>query len=239
MATPRLPVPGQDDGKWGEILNDFLSQSHNTDGSLKQGAVSTAGAAQDANVVHTSGAETIAGTKTFQAPVIVPSPTQNTHAATKAYVDAAANAGASDATTTSKGLIQLAGDLGGTAAVPTVPGLAGKANVSHTHTASQISDASIIGRDVLIASNAAAARAVIGAGTGSSNLTLGTTSTTAKAGDYTPSKVDVGLANVDNTSDTDKPISTAMQSALDTKVNAADLSAVATSGSYTDLTNNL
>ena len=31
----RLPIPGQDDGTWGEILNDFLSIKHNTDGSLK------------------------------------------------------------------------------------------------------------------------------------------------------------------------------------------------------------
>ena len=31
----RLPTPGGDDGNWGEILNDFLSQTHNADGSLK------------------------------------------------------------------------------------------------------------------------------------------------------------------------------------------------------------
>lgn len=31
----RLPQPGSDQGKWGEILNDFLAQSHNPDGSLK------------------------------------------------------------------------------------------------------------------------------------------------------------------------------------------------------------
>lgn len=42
--------------------------------------------------------------------------------------DLSVGAGASDATTTSKGIIQLAGDLGGTAASPTVPGLAAKAN---------------------------------------------------------------------------------------------------------------
>lgn len=35
--------------------------------------------------------------------------------------------GAADATTSSKGIVQLAGDLGGTAAAPTVPGLAAKA----------------------------------------------------------------------------------------------------------------
>lgn len=31
----RLPTPGGDDGKWGDILNDFLSVEHNGDGSLK------------------------------------------------------------------------------------------------------------------------------------------------------------------------------------------------------------
>jgi len=33
----RLPIPGSDDGSWGDILNDFLGQAHNTDGSLKSG----------------------------------------------------------------------------------------------------------------------------------------------------------------------------------------------------------
>lgn len=36
----RLPIPGGDIGNWGEILNDFLSQTHNSDGSLKNNAVS-------------------------------------------------------------------------------------------------------------------------------------------------------------------------------------------------------
>jgi hypothetical protein len=31
----RLPTPGGDQGNWGDILNDFLSQEHNGDGSLK------------------------------------------------------------------------------------------------------------------------------------------------------------------------------------------------------------
>lgn len=38
----RLPQPGGDEGAWGDILNDFLSTSHNTDGSLKGGAVGSA-----------------------------------------------------------------------------------------------------------------------------------------------------------------------------------------------------
>lgn len=35
----RLPQPGGDDGSWGSILNDYLSQSHNSDGTLKDGSV--------------------------------------------------------------------------------------------------------------------------------------------------------------------------------------------------------
>src|SRR5659263_766332 len=31
----RLPTPGSDQGTWGNILNDFLATSHNSDGSLK------------------------------------------------------------------------------------------------------------------------------------------------------------------------------------------------------------
>ena len=32
----RLPIPGDDKGTWGNILNDFLSVEHNTDGTLKK-----------------------------------------------------------------------------------------------------------------------------------------------------------------------------------------------------------
>ena len=61
--------------------------------------------------------------------------------------------------------------------------IAAKADKVHTHTALQISDATTVGRDVLTAESEAAARSVIGAGT--SNLTLGTTASTAAAGDHT------------------------------------------------------
>lgn len=57
--------------------------------------------------------------------------------------------------------------------------------------AADISDATTVGQNVLTAADAAAARTAIGAGTGNSNLALGTTSTTAKAGDYQPSASDI------------------------------------------------
>ena len=38
----RLPKPGSDQGKWGEILNDYLSQSHTDTGTFKDSSVGNA-----------------------------------------------------------------------------------------------------------------------------------------------------------------------------------------------------
>lgn len=38
----RLPTLGGDDGAWGAILNDFLEQAHNSDGSIKAGSITKA-----------------------------------------------------------------------------------------------------------------------------------------------------------------------------------------------------
>lgn len=94
--------------------------------------------------------------------------------------------------------------------------------------AANITDASTVGKSVLTAANAAAARSAIGAGT--SSLAIGTTSGTAAdaavttsalsgkaASTHTHAKADVGLSNVDNTSDSAKPVSTATQTALNAK----------------------
>lgn len=51
-----------------------------------------------------------------------------------------AQGGVPDATTSTKGILQLAGDLAGTAIAPTVPGLADKAATVHTHGSTQITD---------------------------------------------------------------------------------------------------
>jgi len=56
---------------------------------------------------------------TFTGIVTVPTPVNTTDASTKGYVDSHTSS-VSDATTTTKGIVQLAGDLGGTAALPTV-----------------------------------------------------------------------------------------------------------------------
>ncbi len=37
----RLPIVGGDAGTWGTVLNDFLSVSHNTDGTLKDASITS------------------------------------------------------------------------------------------------------------------------------------------------------------------------------------------------------
>lgn len=44
----RLPVPGSDNGAWGDILNDYLLQTHDGDGSLKSNVVTSSALAVDA-----------------------------------------------------------------------------------------------------------------------------------------------------------------------------------------------
>lgn len=64
---------------------------------------------------------------TMTGPIVLPGdPAAPLQAADKAYVDSVTSSGVADATTTSKGKVQLAGDLSGTAAAPTVPALANK-----------------------------------------------------------------------------------------------------------------
>lgn len=140
----RLPIPGSDEGTWGAILNNFLLVEHNSNGTLKASG-SLAAKADDTSVVHNSGAETITGTKTFTAPPNVPTPTSSNHATTKAYVDSTISAGAPDASTTTKGIIQLSGDLTGTATSPTV--------ATGVITDSNISSAAAIAKSKLAALN--------------------------------------------------------------------------------------
>ena len=115
-----------------------------------------------------------------------------------------------DATTTSKGIVQLAGDLGGTAASPTVPGLAGKANTSHTHAIADTTGLQTALDGKAATSHTHAQSDVTGLTTSLSgkeaSITAGTTSQYWR-GDkswQTLDKTAVGLANVDNTSDATK-----------------------------------
>lgn len=122
----RLPIPGSDQGQWGEILNDYLNVAHNIDGSLKEitipsGSITPSMLSQP--YVPTSQIAAVNGVASLDGTGKVPS----------AQLPAAT--APPDASASEKGLIQLAGDLAGTAAAPTVPALANKATASTTITA--------------------------------------------------------------------------------------------------------
>ena len=177
----RLPNPGGDSGTWGTLLNDFLSVEHNADGTLKIRSDGTL----DGNV-KTTGAQTVGGVKTFTSSPVVPTPTTGTQAANKDYVDTVAGSGAPDADATTKGVVQLTGDLGGTASNPTVPGLASKQPLDADLSA--ISALSPTANDIM--------QYKAGAWTNRTPAQVKT--------DLALTKSDVGLANVDNTSDATK-----------------------------------
>lgn len=91
----RLPIPGQDSNNWGNVLNDFLQQGHNDDGTHKLDTDVTLAANSD---------QVIASQK-----------------AVKAYVDGQISTqSVVDATTTTKGKVRLQGDLAGSADAPVV-----------------------------------------------------------------------------------------------------------------------
>lgn len=100
---PRLPTPGGDSGSWGDILNEYLSVSHEGDGTLKASA--------KADKVSKSG-DTMTGPLTLSG-----APSSGSHATTKDYVDGVAvgshthvlTAGATDVTASAAELNVLDG----------------------------------------------------------------------------------------------------------------------------------
>jgi len=172
--------------------------------------------------------------------------TSTTQLATTAFVGTAiTNAATPDATTLVKGKIQLAGDLAGTAAAPTVPGLATKEpTITATTTADyyrgdktfQPLNKSAVGLENV--DNTSDANKPISTATQTALNGKEATITAATSADYYRgdktfqplNKAAVGLSNVDNTSDVNKPISTAVQTALNAK--EATITATTTADYY-------
>jgi hypothetical protein len=150
---PRLPQPGSDTGKWGEILNEFLSASHANDGQLKTSIVG--------------------------APQLKPA--------------SVTSAALSDGhVTTSK--------------------LADGAVTKDKLATSQPNNGQVLSYDAGNLVWTTPAQAAV-------------TSVASKTGAVTLAKDDVGLGNVDNTSDANKPVSSATQTALNTKLDASQKAA--------------
>jgi len=117
---PRLPQPGSDAGNWGDLLNDFLSTTHDTNGNLKTGSVNSAAIASDS--------VTLAKLATSNAPTS--GQVLSYDGSNLSWAASSGSGSTPDASASVKGVVQLAGDLSGTASAPTVPGLAAKANTA-------------------------------------------------------------------------------------------------------------
>src|SRR6187431_624614 len=124
---PRLPIPGSDDDQWGDILNAFLLNAHQTDGSLKPSIV-TSDALAD-NSVGLSQLNVLAAPSSGQV--------LGYNGSSLAWATPSGSGSVPDADASTKGLVQLAGHLGGTADSPTVPGLAAKENTVTAGTTGQ------------------------------------------------------------------------------------------------------
>lgn len=116
----RLPKVGDDKGTWGGILNDYLSQSHNDDGTLKNDTVGApqlrpqavtsaalANGAVNASKLASSGDPTTGQALTY-------------NGSSLAWSTITSSGSVPDATDTDKGLVRLAGDIAGTANYPLI-----------------------------------------------------------------------------------------------------------------------
>jgi hypothetical protein len=192
----RLPQLGGDENTWGSVLNDFLEVSHNTDGTVKAGAVDSS-ALQDGSV---SGAKL-----------------QNTSiAAGKLNAGSGSNGDVLTKNTASAGGFVWAPTPAGT--VDSVNGQTGAVvldadDIDDTSTANKFTTSA----DVTRLANTS------GTNTGDQDLSGLVAKTTtvnghALSANVTVTATDVGLGSVTNTSDADKPVSTAQQTAFDARL---------------------
>lgn len=134
----RLPQPGGDSGQWGDILNDFLAVSHDTDGNLKDGIITESNLDNDVTDklnATASGGATNLGVTTGSTSVIVTS-------------DTGTDATVSAATTSVAGVMSAADKtkLDGIAA-----GAVANTNLSSSPTATTVVIASDTGTDATLA----------------------------------------------------------------------------------------
>lgn len=192
----RLPTPGKDNGTWGDILNDYLSVAHNTDGTLRPTAITDTGA-----VTVVNGVEPVNGSISLS-----PANLGAATAAQGAKADTAVQPSAlapvattgSYANLTNKptlSTVAASGNYTDLTNKPTIP--AAQVNADWN---AQSGVAQILNKPTI------------------PTVSYPVTSVNTKTGDVVLTKSDIGLTNVDNTSDIDKPISSTQQTALDARV---------------------
>jgi hypothetical protein len=161
--------------------------------------------------------QTISGDKTFSGVVIVPTPTANTHAATKAYVDGAISSSSSSFT--------LAGDSGVNQIITSADTFRVSGGTGISTATSNTDTVTITLTNTAVTAGTYGNAGAVGTFTVDAQGRLSNAQTTAISISTSQitglTKSSVGLGNVDNTSDANKPVSTAQQSAFDLKANIA------------------
>lgn len=255
----RLPQVGGDTGNWGDILNDFLLQSHKTDGSLKDGSITTPQLSDDA-VTSAKLADNAVDTANLQdnsvsEPKLAAqnSPTAGDFLswngsamrwAAQAAAPVTSVAGKTSAVTLTKsdvGLDSVDNTSDASKPVSTATQSALDTKVDKVSTANRLYGTNGSGVQGTYEVGTTTTGSVVVRNT-NNRVTVGTPTATddattksyvdtaiagipaapvssvaGKTGAVTLTKSDIGLSNVDNTSDANKPISTATQSALDGK----------------------
>jgi len=255
MANPRLPTPGEDDGTWGEILNEFLLVAHNPDGTVKSGAGS-----ESNSVLSVSGRT---GDVTLSRSDVGLSNVDNTSDASKPISTAVQTALGAKANTSSLSTVATSGSYDDLSNKPTIPSssslvyLSGAQQISgekdfigslkasgsavvttndtrlsdtrtpadNTVSAAKLQDDSVTEPKLSIANSPASGNFLAWDGTSlkwQDQAASAVASVSGRTGAVVLAKTDVGLGNVDNTSDADKPVSSATQTALDLKANTND-----------------
>ncbi|HRJ06441.1 MAG TPA: hypothetical protein PK096_02535 [Candidatus Saccharibacteria bacterium] len=124
----RLPIPGQDEGTWGEILNEFLTQALAADGSLKPGVVDAA-AITDTTVTEAKLSTDV------QTKLNTVAPVTSVNTQTGDVVLTKSDVGLGNADNTS--------DANKPVSAATQTALDAKANISHTHAAADVASGTL------------------------------------------------------------------------------------------------
>lgn len=140
----RLPVPGKDDGYWGNLLNDFLKVEHNSDGSLRTDGSLASKYSKPANGIpkqdlasdiqqslanaDAAASSTIATLNDTQVSSVDDGQILTFDSSDQKWKNTTLPA-TPDATSSTKGVVQLAGDLTGSATDPKVKSRTTKATV--------------------------------------------------------------------------------------------------------------